>query len=399
MYENINKFEFYRIKSDKNIEKLSNIFLDLYGDFCRLNFEEQTSLIDGFEKSFFLDESYLNNQHICKMLSFSNKDTNYRIYYSLDKGELFAAKNNEPINIKNALYVANIGQLITSTLLIVKMLIENQHYSFANEELKDEMYEDSKKYSLELSRVLLSEVRYKIEDYYRLIHNNIKRENGGTLYSLTNQFYKDEILKSQCFNFIFPQIEQANAFLSPEVIGLNASLSLLENHSLPIAQTITPLFDGLTRNVYLDLNILLKYYIYDEIFKNSKNKLLLTLVLNDPNFNLLSKEDQDGLLNNSIKVISKLKNELKKIKINKKSNLYYLNFIKNYYIEMKYSKNDKAKLLFSDKKIDETFRKNLIDKISETLLFISKNNIDFDSNSQKMIIDSFKESIVILNKI
>lgn len=105
------------------------------------------------------------------------------------------------------------------------------------------------------------------------------------------------------------------------------------------------------------------------------------------------------MINNSIKVVSKLKNQLGKIKINKKSNLYYLNFIKNYYIEVKSSKNDKVKLLFSDKSIDETFRKNLIDKISEALLFISKNNIDFDSNSKKMISDSFKESIVILNRI
>lgn len=183
------------------------------------------------------------------------------------------------------------------------------------------------------------------------------------------------------------------------MIGLKTSLSLLETSSSPITQTITPLFDGLTRNVYLDLNILSKYYSYDDIFKNSKNRLLLTLALNDSNFNLLSKEDQDSLINNSIKVVSKLKNQLEKIKINKKSNLYYLNFIKNYYIEVKSSKNDKVKLLFSDKNIDETFRKNLIDKISEALLFISKNNIDFDSNSKKMITDSFKESIVILNRI
>lgn len=89
--------------------------------------------------------------------------------------------------------------------------------------------------------------------------------------------------------FYFPQIEQASSFLSPEVIGLKTSLSLLETSSLPITQTITPLFNSLTRNVYLDLNILSKYYSYDEIFKNSKNKLLLTLVLNDSNFNLLSK--------------------------------------------------------------------------------------------------------------
>lgn len=397
MYKNINKFEFYKIKSENNIEKLSNVFLDFYYAFCRLSFEEQMSLINEFKKSFFVGESYLNNQHICKMLSFSNKDMNYRIYYSLDKGELFAVEDNEPTHIKNALYVANLGNLITSTLLIIKTLIEQEGDVFVNNE--DVKIEEFEKISLEFSRILLSEVRHKIEDYCYLIHNNIKREIGGTLYSLTNQFYKDEILQSKCFNFIFPQIEQASSFLSPEVIGLKTSLSLLETSSLPITQTITPLFNSLTRNVYLDLNILSKYYSYDEIFKNSKNKLLLTLVLNDSNFNLLSKEDQDGLINNSIKVVSKLKNQLGKIKINKKSNLYYLNFIKNYYIEVKSSKNDKVKLLFSDKSIDETFRKNLIDKISEALLFISKNNIDFDSNSKKMISDSFKESIVILNRI
>lgn len=395
MYKNINKFEFYKIKSENNIEKLSNVFLDFYYAFCRLSFEEQMSLINEFKKSFFVGESYLNNQHICKMLSFSNKDMNYRIYYSLDKGELFAVEDNEPTHIKNALYVANLGNLITSTLLIIKTLIEQEGDVFVNNE--DVKIEEFEKISLEFSRILLSEVRHKIEDYCYLIHNNIKRETGGTLYSLTNQFYKDEILQSKCFNFIFPQIEQASSFLSPEVIGLKTSLSLLETSSLPITQTITPLFNSLTRNVYLDLNILSKYYSYDEIFKNSKNKLLLTLVLNDSNFNLLSKEYQDGLINNSIKVVSKLKNQLGKIKINKKSNLYYLNFIKNYYIEVKSSKNDKVKLLFSDKSIDETFRKNLIDKISEALLFISKNNIDFDSNSKKMISDSFKESIVILN--
>ena len=397
MYKNINKFEFYKIKSENNIEKLSNVFLDFYYAFCRLSFEEQMSLINEFKKSFFVGESYLNNQHICKMLSFSNKDMNYRIYYSLDKGELFAVEDNELTHIKNALYVANLGNLITSTLLIIKTLIEQEGDVFVNNE--DVKIEEFEKISLEFSRILLSEVRHKIEDYCYLIHNNIKREIGGTLYSLTNQFYKDEILQSKCFNFIFPQIEQASSFLSPEVIGLKTSLSLLETSSSPITQTITPLFNSLTRNVYLDLNILSKYYSYDEIFKNSKNKLLLTLVLNDSNFNLLSKEDQDGLINNSIKVVSKLKNQLGKIKINKKSNLYYLNFIKNYYIEVKSSKNDKAKLLFSDKSIDETFRKNLIDKISEALLFISKNNIDFDSNSKKMISDSFKESIVILNRI
>lgn len=397
MYKNINKFEFYKIKSENNIEKLSNVFLDFYYAFCRLSFEEQMSLINEFKKSFFVGKSYLNNQHICKMLSFSNKDMNYRIYYSLDKGELFAVEDNEPTHIKNALYVANLGNLITSTLLIIKTLIEQEGDVFVNNE--DVKIEEFEKISLEFSRILLSEVRHKIEDYCYLIHNNIKREIGGTLYSLTNQFYKDEILQSKCFNFIFPQIEQASSFLSPEVIGLKTSLSLLETSSLPITQTITPLFNSLTRNVYLDLNILSKYYSYDEIFKNSKNKLLLTLVLNDSNFNLLSKEDQDGLINNSIKVVSKLKNQLGKIKINKKSNLYYLNFIKNYYIEVKSSKNDKVKLLFSDKSIDETFRKNLIDKISEALLFISKNNIDFDSNSKKMISDSFKESIVILNRI
>lgn len=397
MYKNINKFEFYKIKSENNIEKLSNVFLDFYYAFCRLSFEEQMSLINEFKKSFFVGESYLNNQHICKMLSFSNKDMNYRIYYSLDKGELFAVEDNEPTHIKNALYVANLGNLITSTLLIIKTLIEQEGDVFVNNE--DVKIEEFEKISLEFSRILLSEVRHKIEDYCYSIHNNIKREIGGTLYSLTNQFYKDEILQSKCFNFIFPQIEQASSFLSPEVIGLKTSLSLLETSSLPITQTITPLFNSLTRNVYLDLNILSKYYSYDEIFKNSKNKLLLTLVLNDSNFNLLSKEDQDGLINNSIKVVSKLKNQLGKIKINKKSNLYYLNFIKNYYIEVKSSKNDKVKLLFSDKSIDETFRKNLIDKISEALLFISKNNIDFDSNSKKMISDSFKESIVILNRI
>ena len=397
MYKNINKFEFYKIKSENNIEKLSNVFLDFYYAFCRLSFEEQMSLINEFKKSFFVGESYLNNQHICKMLSFSNKDMNYRIYYSLDKGEFFAVEDNEPTHIKNALYVANLGNLITSTLLIIKTLIEQEGDVFVNNE--DVKIEEFEKISLEFSRILLSEVRHKIEDYCYLIHNNIKREIGGTLYSLTNQFYKDEILQSKCFNFIFPQIEQASSFLSPEVIGLKTSLSLLETSSLPITQTITPLFNSLTRNVYLDLNILSKYYSYDEIFKNSKNKLLLTLVLNDSNFNLLSKEDQDGLINNSIKVVSKLKNQLGKIKINKKSNLYYLNFIKNYYIEVKSSKNDKVKLLFSDKSIDETFRKNLIDKISEALLFISKNNIDFDSNSKKMISDSFKESIVILNRI
>lgn len=397
MYKNINKFEFYKIKSENNIEKLSNVFLDFYYAFCRLSFEEQMSLINEFKKSFFVGESYLNNQHICKMLSFSNKDMNYRIYYSLDKGELFAVEDNEPTHIKNALYVANLGNLITSTLLIIKTLIEQEGDVFVNNE--DVKIEEFEKISLEFSRILLSEVRHKIEDYCYLIHNNIKREIGGTLYSLTNQFYKDEILQSKCFNFIFPQIEQASSFLSPEVIGLKTSLSLLETSSLLITQTITPLFNSLTRNVYLDLNILSKYYSYDEIFKNSKNKLLLTLVLNDSNFNLLSKEDQDGLINNSIKVVSKLKNQLGKIKINKKSNLYYLNFIKNYYIEVKSSKNDKVKLLFSDKSIDETFRKNLIDKISEALLFISKNNIDFDSNSKKMISDSFKESIVILNRI
>ena len=66
---------------------------------------------------------------------------------------------------------------------------------------------------------------------------------------------------------------------------------------------------------------------------------------------------------------------------------------------MKSSKSDKSKLLFSNKEIDEIFRKILIDKISEALLFISINNIDFDSNSQKMIIDSFEDSIVILNGI
>lgn len=397
MYKNINKFEFYKIKSENNIEKLSNVFLDFYYAFCRLSFEEQMSLINEFKKSFFVGESYLNNQHICKMLSFSNKDMNYRIYYSLDKGELFAVEDNEPTHIKNALYVANLGNLITSTLLIIKTLIEQEGDVFVNNE--DVKIEEFEKISLEFSRILLSEVRHKIEDYCYLIHNNIKRETGGTLYSLTNQFYKDEILQSKCFNFIFPQIEQASSFLSPEVIGLKTSLSLLETSSLPITQTITPLFNSLTRNVYLDLNILSKYYSYDEIFKNSKNKLLLTLVLNDSNFNLLSKEDQDGLINNSIKVVSKLKNQLGKIKINKKSNLYYLNFIKNYYIEMKSSKSDKSKLLFSNKEIDEIFRKILIDKISEALLFISKNKIDFDYNSQKMIIDSFEDSIVILNGI
>ena len=127
--------------------------------------------------------------------------------------------------------------------------------------------------------------------------------------------------------------------------------------------------------------------------------MLLTLTLNDSNYNLLTKEDQDQLFSNSIKVVSKLKNELEKTRANKESDFYYLNFIKNYYIEMKSSKSDKSKLLFSNKEIDEIFRKILIDKISEALLFISKNNIDFDSNSQKMIIDSFEDSIVILNGI
>ena len=267
MYKNINKFEFYKIKSENNIEKLSNVFLDFYYAFCRLSFEEQMSLINEFKKSFFVGESYLNNQHICKMLSFSNKDMNYRIYYSLDKGELFAVEDNEPPHIKNALYVANLGNLITSTLLIIKTLIEQEGDVFVNNE--DVKIEEFEKISLEFSRILLSEVRHKIEDYCYLIHNNIKREIGGTLYSLTNQFYKDEILQSKCFNFIFPQIEQASSFLSPEVIGLKTSLSLLETSSLPITQTITPLFNSISRNVYLDLNILSNYYSYDEIFKNS----------------------------------------------------------------------------------------------------------------------------------
>lgn len=397
MYKNINKFEFYKIKSEKNIEKLSNVFLDFYYAFCRLSFEEQMSLINEFKKSFFVGESYLNNQHICKMLSFSNKDMNYRIYYSLDKGELFAVEDNEPTHIKNALYVANLGKLITSTLLIIKTLIEQEGDVFVNNE--DVKIEEFEKISLEFSRVLLSEVRHKIEDYCYLVHNNIKKSIGGTLYCLTNQFYKDKILQSEYFNFVFPSIEQASAFLSPEVIGLNTSLSLLETSALPITQTITPLFDGLTRNVYLDLNILSKYYSYDDIFKNSKNRMLLTLALNDSNYNLLTQEDQDQLFSNSIKVVSKLKNELEKTRANKESDFYYLNFIKNYYIEMKSSKSDKSKLLFSNKEIDEIFRKILIDKISEALLFISINNIDFDSNSQKMIIDSFEDSIVILNGI
>lgn len=397
MYKNINKFEFYKIKSEKNIEKLSNVFLDFYYAFCILSFEEQMSLINEFKKSFFVGESYLNNQHICKMLSFSNKDMNYRIYYSLDKGELFAVENNEPTYIKNALYVANLGKLITSTVLIIKTLIEQEGDIFVNNE--DVKIEEFEKISLEFSRVLLSEVRHKIEDYCYLVHNNIKKSIGGTLYCLTNQFYKDKILQSEYFNFVFPSIEQASAFLSPEVIGLKTSLSLLETSALPITQTITPLFDGLTRNVYLDLNILSKYYSYDDIFKNSKNRMLLTLTLNDSNYNLLTKEDQDQLFSNSIKVVSKLKNELEKTRANKESDFYYLNFIKNYYIEMKSSKSDKSKLLFSNKEIDEIFRKILIDKISEALLFISKNNIDFDSNSQKMIIDSFEDSIVILNGI
>ena len=397
MYKNINKFEFYKIKSERNIEKLSNIFLDFYYDFRRLSLEEQMSLINEFKKLFFVGESYLNNQHICKMLSFSNKDMNYRIYYSLDKGELFTVENNEPIHIKNALYVANLGKLITSTLLIIKTLIEQEEDVFVNNE--DVKIEEFKKNSLEFSRVLLSEVRHKIEDYCYLVYNNIKKSIGGTLYCLTNQFYKDKILQSEYFNFVFPSIEQASAFLSPEVIGLKTSLSLLETSALPITQTITALFDGLTRNVYLDLNILSKYYSYDDIFKNSKNRILLTLALNDSNYNLLTQEDQDQLFSNSIKVLSKLKNKLEKTRTNKESDFYYLNFIKNYYIEMKSSKSDKSKLLFSNKEIDEIFRKNLIDKISEALLFISKNNIDFDSNSQKMIIDSFGDSIVILNRI
>lgn len=210
MYKNINKFEFYKIKSENNIEKLSNVFLDFYYAFCRLSFEEQMSLINEFKKSFFVGESYLNNQHICKMLSFSNKDMNYRIYYSLDKGELFAVEDNEPPHIKNALYVANLGNLITSTLLIIKTLIEQEGDVFVNNE--DVKIEEFEKISLEFSRILLSEVRHKIEDYCYLIHNNIKREIGGTLYSLTNQFYKDEILQSKCFNFIFHKLSRLAPF-------------------------------------------------------------------------------------------------------------------------------------------------------------------------------------------
>lgn len=204
MYKNINKFEFYKIKSEKNIEKFSNVFLDFYYAFRRLSLEEQMSLINEFKKSFFVGKSYLNNQHICKMLSFSNKDMNYRIYYSLDKGELFTVENNEPIHIKNALYVANLGKLITSTLLIIKILIEQEEDVFVNNE--DVKIEEFEKISLEFSRVLLSEVRYKIEDYCYLAHNNIKKAIGGTLYSLTNQFHKDKISQSEYFNFVFPSI-------------------------------------------------------------------------------------------------------------------------------------------------------------------------------------------------